>query len=193
MPLSGIRLFATRNKTLFLAVAAAFGLCGRLQADPIVGSINFDSIDTTNAGKLGYASSFSTIVDTSVYPQELGSYSMVPAGTPVSSRPFFLGAVGVAPLWMFTSGGLTYSFNATSIVVDKETNGFLDLEGNGIASITGFTSTPGTWSITYTAVGSETTFVVGEAINVVPDSGMTALLMGLGLGAIALYRKQPTT
>jgi hypothetical protein len=182
-----------KNKTLVLALAAAFGLCGRLQAGPIVGSINFDGVDTTNTGKLGNASSLTTIVDTSVYPQELGSYAPVPAGTPVTFTPFSLGAIGVAPLWMFTSGGLTYSFNATSIVVEKETNGFLNLEGSGIANITGFTSTPGTWSITDTAVGSETTFAFGEAttvVPVVPDSGMTALLMGLGLGAIALYRKQ---
>ncbi len=181
-----------RNKTLALALAAAFGLCGRLQAGPIIGSINFDGIDTTNTGMLGNASSLSTITDTSVYPQELGSYALVPSGTPVTFTPFSLSAAGVTPLWTFTWGGLTYSFDATSIVVVKQTNAFLDLEGVGIANITGFTSTPGTWTITDTAVGHETTFVFGAATatNVLPDSGMTAVLMGLGLGAIALFRKQ---
>jgi hypothetical protein len=176
------------------ALAAAFGLCGHLQAGPITGSINFDGIDTTNTGKLGNASSLATITQTSTYPQELGSYAPVPAGTPVTFTPFSLTAAGVTPLWTFTSGGLTYSFDATSIAIVDQSNGFLDLSGNGMASITGFTSTPGTWSITDTAVGNERTFAFGEETNIdsptVPDSGMTALLLGLGLGAIALYRKQ---
>jgi hypothetical protein len=194
MPMFATNLAAMRNRTLVLALAAAFGLCGRLQAGPIIGSINFDGIDTTDTGTLGNASALSTIADTSVYPQELGSYALVPSGTPVTFTPFTLLAAGVTPLWTFTSGGLTYSFDATSIVVVKKTNGFLDLEGGGIASITGFDSTPGTWSITDTAVGTEKTFVFGEATSaVLPDTGMTALLLGLGLGAIALFRKQRST
>jgi hypothetical protein len=182
---------------LIFALAAAFGLCGHLQAGPINGSINFDGIATSDTGMLGNASSL-TITDTSVYPQELGSYAPVPTGTPAAFTPFSLTAAGVTPLWTFTSGGLTYSFDATSIVVVKQTNAFLDLEGNGNANITGFTETSGMWSITDTVVGGKSVFVFGEATeagpstgpNTVPDSGMTALLLGLGTGAIALYRKQ---
>ncbi len=98
------------SKTVVLALAAAFGLCGHLQAGQISGSINFDGVDTTNTGLLGNASSLVTITDTSVYPQELGSYASVPSGTPVTFTPFSLTAAGVTPLWTFTSGGLTLFF-----------------------------------------------------------------------------------
>lgn len=186
------------NKTVILAFAAAFGLCGHLGATQISGSINFDGVATTDTGKLGNASSFSTITDTAVYPQELGSYASVSSGTPVTFTPFSFTAAGVTPLWTFTSGGLTYSFDATSISVVKQTNNFLDIEGAGNANITGFTTTPGTWSITDTVVGGNSVFTFGEATvvggastgpNTVPDTAMTTLLLGLGLGAIALYRK----
>jgi len=187
------------NKTVILAFATAFGLSVQLQATQISGSINFDGVSTTDTGKLGNATAFSTITDTSVYPQELGSYSSVSSGTPVTFTPFSFSAAGVTPLWTFNSGGLTYSFDATSIVVVKKTNNFLDVEGEGNANITGFTTTPGLWSITDTVVGGVSVFTFGEATvvggastgpNTVPDSGTTTLLLGLGLGAIALYRKQ---
>ncbi len=133
---------------------------------------------------LGNATSLTSITDTSVYPQELGSYASVPSGTPVTFTPFSRAERRrrMTPLWTFTWGGLTYSFDATSIVVVKQTNAFLDLEGVGIANITGFTSTPGTWSITDTAVGGESVFVFGEATeaggpstgpNTAPDAGTT--------------------
>ena len=186
------------NKTLILALATAFGLCGSLQAGEISGSINFDGVATTDTGMLGNASSL-TITGTSVYPQELGSYASVLPGTPAAFSPFSLTAAGVTPLWTFNSGGLTYSFDATSIHVVKQTNNFLDVEGDGNANITGFTTTPGTWSITDTIVGGLSVFTFGEATVVggastgpktVPDSGTTTLLLGLGLGALALYRKK---
>ena len=50
---------------------------------------------------------------------------------------------------------------------------------------TGFTPTPGTWSITDTSTGKETTFSFG-ADTAVPDSGATALLIGLGLAGVAV-------
>src|SRR5579859_3429100 len=158
------------NKTVILAFATAFGLSVQLQATQISGSINFDGVSTTDTGKLGNATAFSTITDTSVYPQELGSYSSVSSGTPVTFTPFSFSAAGVTPLWTFNSGGLTYSFDATSVVVDMQSKNFLNLSGKGWASITGFDSSPGTWSITDTAQGNIDTFTFG-ASSAVPDRG----------------------
>jgi hypothetical protein len=104
------------------------------------------------------------------------------------------------PLWTFTYGGNTYSFVATSIsvLVDNTTTGELEIGGSGTASITGDVSNPGGhWSIDMTGEGVSEIFGDSASTNV-PDSGMTALLIGLGLagvglGAIAMRRKLAAT
>jgi len=168
------------------ALLLAFSLSGSLaRATPIDGTINFDGEATTNSGNLATATSFTSIVGTMVVPQETGSYSAIPVVTPVTFTPFSFSAAGVTPLWTLTVAGITYSFNATSIVVDAQNANFLNLSGTGIASITGDTSTAGTWSITDTSVGGSPTFTFG-ADSVVPDSGVTALLILLGLAGVGL-------
>lgn len=180
--------------TLASALFLAFSLSGNLaHATPIDGTINFDGEATTNSGNLATATSFTSIIGTMVVPQETGSYAAIPAVTPVTFTPFSFSAAGVTPLWTLTLAGITYSFNATSIVVDAQNANFLNISGTGIASITGDTSTAGTWSITDTSVGGSPTFTFG-ADSVVPDSGVTALLIllglaGVGLGVLAQRRK----
>jgi len=180
--------------TLASALFLAFSLSGNLaHATPIDGTINFDGEATTNSGNLATATSFTSIIGTMVVPQETGSYAAIPAVTPVTFTPFSFSAAGVTPLWTLTLAGITYSFNATSIGVDAQNANFLNISGTGIASITGDTSTAGTWSITDTSVGGSPTFTFG-ADSVVPDSGVTALLIllglaGVGLGVLAQRRK----
>jgi hypothetical protein len=184
----------TSFTTLAGALILAFSLSGNLaHATPIDGTINFDGEATTNSGNLATATSFTSIIGTMVVPQETGSYAAIPAVTPVTFTPFTFSAAGVTPLWTLTLAGITYSFNATSIVVDAQNANFLNISGTGIASITGYTNTAGTWSITDTSVGGSPTFTFG-ADSVVPDSGITALLIllglaGVGLGVLAQRRK----
>lgn len=159
-----------------------------VKADPIIqGSINFDGVATTNDGTLATATSFTSISDTFVFPGSTGSYLTVPLFEPVTFTPFSFSASGVTPLWTFTVGAVTYSFNATSIVVDGQSAGFLNLSGTGWASITGYETTEGTWSITDTTTkkGSHI-FTFGADSATVPDSSGTALLIGLGLAGVAV-------
>jgi len=167
----------------------AFALSGNLtKATPISGSINFNGEATTNTGNLGSATSFSSIVGAIVVPAETGNYSGIAIVTPVTFTPFSFTAAGVTPLWTLTVGGVTYSFNATSIVVSNQNANFLNLQGTGIASITGFQDTAGSWSITDTSVGGSPTFTFGAATTVssVPDAGTTVLLIVLGLAGVGL-------
>ena len=54
----------------------------------------------------------------------------------------------ITPLWTFTYDGLTYSYDATSVVADFNASlDEWDIGGSGMAMITGFTSTPGTWTV----------------------------------------------
>jgi hypothetical protein len=168
------------------ALILTLALCGNVaKADPMItGGLNFDGLATVNTGNLGTATAFSSIYDVYVFPGSTGSYASIPpfAG-PVTFTPFMFTAPGVTPLWTFTLGSVTYSFDATTIHVVAQSSGGLLLEGAGWANITGYASTHGTWSIddTSTPGGPVGVFNFGADSASVPDSGGTALLIGLGL------------
>ena len=172
------------------ALVLTMALVGNVaRANPIIqGSINFDGVATTDTGNLGTATAFTSITQTYVFPGQTGTYTAVPTFTPVSFTPFSFSAAGVTPLWSFTVGSVSYWFDATSITIDNQSAGFLNLSGNGWAYITGYTPTEGTWSITDTNTSKKTskTFTFGADSATLPDNGGTALLIGLGLAGIAV-------
>jgi|CZKI01.1.fsa_nt_gi hypothetical protein len=171
------------------ALILAIALCGNVaKANPIItGGLNFDGLATTNSGDLLNATAFSSIYDVYVFPGSTGSYASLPlfAG-PVTFTPFSFSAAAVTPLWTFTVGSVTYSFDATSIMVVAQSKGGLLLEGNGWASITGYQTTLGSWSIDDTTTTHKSAiFNFGADTAALPDSGGTALLIGLGLAGVA--------
>jgi hypothetical protein len=92
-------------------------------------------------------------------------------------------------LWTVTSGGITYSFTATSVQIILQNSTFLDLQGTGTASITGYTSAVGTWSIIDTGLGGGPLFSFG-ASTTVPDGGTTVMLLGAAFAGLCLFRKK---
>jgi len=90
----------------------------------------------------------------------------------------------ITPLWTFTVGATTYSFDLDSVSIDFRNSKSIVLSGQGEANITGFDTTPGDWTFTANAGGGTFSF---SSTNVVPDGGATAVMLGaalLGLGAI---------
>lgn len=174
------------NKITLAAGAAALLLAAgqpALRADPIYGTISFDGVATTNTGNLANATAF-TDIWAIVIPEETGDYSGVPVGTDVTFTPFSFSDSSVTPLWTFTIGSVTYSFEATSITVDVQNSTFLDVSGVGTADITGYDPTPGVWSITDTSTGGSPVFTFGSADSV-PDATSTAALIAVGCVILA--------
>jgi hypothetical protein len=168
---------------LLLAVALT-GNMAFASPSPINGSITFNGTANTNSGDLLNATSFTSFAGVTVVNTDTGSYAGL-TGDAVTFTPFSFNAGSVSPLWTFTVSGITYSFVATSINIESQTTSFLNLEGNGVASITGEGSVNGTWSITDTGNGAPS-FSFGAGTTV-PDGGSTALLMSLGLAGVALW------
>jgi hypothetical protein len=113
----------------------------------INGSISFVGTPVPN-GPLLTATAFTNF--TSVFVSAVGSpgsYSNVPVFTAASWTPFSFSppVAPVVPLWAFTNGGLIYSLDATSVTMAYRTNNVVDIQGSGIAHITGFADTPSTW------------------------------------------------
>ena len=173
--------------------AVAFAFPAR-SAPSIAGTIEFVGGASLN-GTLDSATAFSSIFgplgtgNPMVRSGATGSYSVVPAGTEAA---FSLFTFNPAPpssftLWSFSLGGTSFSFEATSVIISAQNANFLDLEGTGIAHVTGYADTQGTWSITATGAGP--TFTFGEQTTMVPEPSAAALfLLGTAGLVICFYR-----
>jgi hypothetical protein len=188
-----------KNKWLIAGVVAAFvAFSATVQATPITGTINFDGGTATLNGPIGTATAItafggSTIVNNNFGVAPTGSF----AGTGGTAVTFLLSGFTfspglspnpVSPLWIFVLGGITYSFDLTSVVSSIGVGPSLNLAGNGIVHKTGFTDTFATW--TFSTTGSGPTIFGFVAGNKAPDGGTTVMLLGAGLSGLALLRKK---
>ncbi|HEX4084508.1 MAG TPA: hypothetical protein VHY22_06355 [Chthoniobacteraceae bacterium] len=187
---------------LSCALGAALAIAAVSNADPLItGDIGFDGSASVNTGNLGTATTISSITGVTVEDgTQDGSYGTVPGGTatafttPISgfsmtSAPVS-GALTSHALWSFTVGSTQYSFWASTIQISTQNANFLDLKGSGTAEITGYANTAGDWTLQLTSASGNSaarfSFGADTSIPSVPDSGMTALLIGLGMGGIGL-------
>lgn len=106
------------------------------------------------------------------------------------------------PLWQFVSGGLDYTFYATTISITPQgpgpDNTSWNLAGNGFFAIDGgaYLSTAGTWHLTLSADGTGDNAVTSFESTAsssglgVPDGGTTALLVGLSLVGLGVFARR---
>jgi len=166
---------------LALSVAAA-------KAGPLNGSLNFYATNppTTDTGNLSTATEFTSITGTYVEGGATGSYAGLVGDAATFSTPISFTQAGSNLLWTITTTTGTYTFDETSIGVQSpRSTTFLNISGNGVAYFDGTDATYGTWSITDTSTGNSG-FTFSASTTVVPDSGSTALLIGLGIAALAV-------
>jgi len=183
--------------TLKAAVASSLlGLAATLQAASIDGVIEFVGGAKLN-GPLGTATAFTSIFGPTGLGNPLvrsgssGTYAAVSAGTAAQFSLFSFNPSGASAftLWSFSVGTMVYSFDVTSLSISAQNPSFLDLEGTGIAHVTGFDDTIGTWSLTDTGVGSSPVFSFGSHNTVVPEPSAAALILA-ALGGFSLLRRR---
>jgi hypothetical protein len=175
------------------AVATAVTLAPAVQANEISGSIGFGSLGVNLMGGTDLASASSFSLNSPFITTETGVYLGVPILTPVVFGGFQFNppVSSVTPLWSFSvgtgPGAIDYSFDATS--VSSYFNSALDewdIGGRGIAMVTGYTATPGTWNVNLSQSGASVVFDSSSAgIPGAPDGGSTLLLLGGGLVCVA--------
>jgi hypothetical protein len=152
------------------------------------------------------------VPDSYVFESAVGISSVIAEVTPGSETGDYPGsldgdAVNVAPFSFNPLSGTpdianiapllgpTYDFNVTSATIQEQFDGYLNISGAGTAYITGYAPTYGTWSLTVTGFDENTppyTALPFGADFSVPDGGTTVGLLGLGLGACALYTRRMT-
>jgi hypothetical protein len=202
------------SKTLLAIVAAvaSVGLLSSANATPITGTIAFSSFTNSPNGGAGSVTQVGS--NTSIHFNNplsvdfgIGDFGGT-AGSDVTFTDFTFSGSGtsaslvggpVIPLWTFTAGNVTYSFDLHSLVSAMfgvaQGNNMFDLSGEGIMHITGFEDTFATFSIH--GNGPNLTFDIIQAGNTangvgVPDAGSAASLLGLGLVGLEVLRRKLT-
>jgi hypothetical protein len=115
------------------------------------------------AGSATAITNFSSDTVTSSAPGNYAGLGGLVAGwSPFAFAP---AVVPVVPLWTFSTNGSTYSFDATSVQLDFQNTNFINIYGSGIAHLTGYADTPGTWSIGIGQIGSSYTFAASTSVS----------------------------
>jgi len=196
-----IHTFKTLIVSSTLAVAL---LTSAAFAVPITGQITFNGVADFGGPAVvdTYANATSIAFPFAVDTEHLtatGSYAGILAATTATfsgftfGAPGSTGAVAVSPLWTFTDAGTTrtYSFNLTSITLNTVVGTQRNLEGQGMAFITGvspsYDQTPATWSLS--SSGTDTRISFSSATQSVPEGGSAAALTGLAMLGLFASRR----
>jgi hypothetical protein len=185
--------------TLCAAALCAVALAGpSASANPIptiTGSIGFGASGVTiNTPDLASATSFA--VSGPFVTTRDGDYSPVPMTySDVTFNGFtFHPPVGsITPLWTFDIGSTVYSFDATTD--SSSWNPSLDsweIGGKGIAMITGYAPSSGTWNVNLSETDASFVFdsSAGASGLAAPDGGSTLALLGSGLFGLGLFSRK---
>jgi hypothetical protein len=184
-----------KNKLMMIAVVVAFaGSCASVQANYINGSIEFfGSASASGSTTISFNNPWEVVAGTQDYSGVIGDsatftdFSFTGTGSStVLSSP-------VVPLWTFTVGSgasaITYSFDLNSLNGSTTTSGSLALSGTGVAQITGDSDTSAVWSMQGTGTGGYDFTFSSSSNTAIPDGGLTASMLGIGLLGVAYVRR----
>ena len=193
-----------RTKALWAISLLGCALYQQAQAVPITGDLAFFGKAKASGNSTVGPSTTVTFTNPWHAIGGDGSYATVPFNTPVTFKSFtFTGdgvaaalsgpsAGGVHPLWTFTlAGPTTYSFDLLALTSGHTQSGGMAFTGTGIAHITGFDDTAGTWALSGTAAsGFNFSFSSSTTSADVPDGGLSIALLGIALTGIEVVRRK---
>jgi len=187
-------------RSLLSTLALAGLMVPTAHAAFITGTVDFTGTAGINGTGPLDATTFSSFTGTTVR-FGTGAYSGT-AGTPASFQPLtFNPPTPLDHAWSFTIGSITYSFDLVTLVKDFQGQpldgpglGDIRVSGTGIAHITGYEDTPGSFVLHASGGLSDLEMAFGAtAVGLppgVPDSGSTLVLVGAALGGVASLRRR---
>jgi len=195
------RMMNTGLAALAIALLGCGVLCEQAQAIPITGSVEFFGSATPSGASPGlpitihFNNPWHTLAG-------IGVYSGIPMGVSATFNDLsFTGDGSLAaligpdlPLWTFSFGGETYSFDLLALTNGHTEAGSMSFSGTGIAhgsGVTAFDDTPAT--IALQGSGQNFSFSISTSTTTskgVPESGATAALLAIALVGIGALRRQ---
>jgi hypothetical protein len=169
-----------------VAALASVGLLSSAQAVPITGMLNISGTAHYDA-PIASATQITMFEDAVTGGANTGSFGGIGAMVPVSMTfPYIFNPSTPTPaLW--SVAGFTFNLLSSEIIT-QTSNGIL-IVGTGTITGNGFDPTPGTWGFSQQK-GSGTVLTFSATTEAaVPDGGMTATLLGLGLGGLVGARR----
>lgn len=181
-------------KTILAILTGGILFCQQTQAVPITGAIEF--FGSASASSPSGPPSTIHFVDPWHSLAATGSYAVVPFGTATTFNDFtFIGDGAAAtlmgtdsPIWTFTIGATTYSFDLLALTNGHVDTGSMAFTGSGIAHITGFDDTPVSFALQGAGTGFDFTLSSSTTAGV-PDGGTTVIMLGLGLVLVGIVRR----
>jgi hypothetical protein len=182
------------RKTL-LAATILCGWGGIAQAVPITGQISINgnntftatTVNPANPGNVGAGTSTGSYLADGFGPGCVGC---------VISNPFTYNVLGAhAPTLVYTAtlGANTASFTLNNIVSQSNAGGFLSISASGLANLTGFDQTAGTFLFSTQSPGTTTvTFSATTIATAVPEP-LSLGVVGMGLVGLGLVRRRKQT
>ena len=181
-------------KTIFGILAGGLLFCQQTQAVSITGSIEFFG-SSVASGPSGPPDTIH-FIDPWHSVAATGGYSGVLTGTNTTFNDFTFIGDGTAatligtdsPIWTFTLGATTYSFDLLALTTGHVDAGSMGFSGTGIAHITGFADTPASFALE----GSGTGFnfqLSSSTTAATPEGGTTAVMFAFGLALVGIVRQ----
>ena len=164
--------------TLALCGIGLLALGSVAQAAPIAGEVHFVGSWAPTGGSGTATATGIDFINFQIVLDGTGNYAGL-TGTGVAFQNFtFAPFGGASPLWVFTSGGLFYSFDMVSVAVTFQDSTQIGLRGAGVLHATGFDDTLANWDFTGNQGSRLFSF---SADNVAVPEPTTVGLLGLGL------------
>jgi hypothetical protein len=183
-------------KVILAILAATLLLRAQTEATPITGSIEFAG-STTASGPSGGAPVTMHFIDPWQTVAGSGSYAGIPAETATMFNDLSFIGDGIAatllgpdmPIWTFTIGATTYSFDLAALTNGHVGAGMMDFSGTGIAHITGFDDIPASFALQ--GAGTNFDFILSSSTTATstPEGGTTLAMLGLALLVIGVVRR----
>ena len=181
-------------KTILGILAGGLLFCQQIQAVSITGAVQFFG-SATASGPSGPPDTIH-FVDPWHSLSGTGSYGAVPFGTATAFTDFTFTGDGAAatligtdsPIWTFTVGATTYSFDLLTLTDGHVDSGSMSFTGTGIAHITGFEDTPASFGLEGSGTGFN--FELSSSTTVpAPEGGTTVVMFAFGLVLIGIVRR----
>lgn len=176
-------------------VAQAIGINGSFSMAEGMIPVNAAGASTTLLAATGidFFPAGGGIGNFTVFGVSTGDYSALISGDAGIIKDFMFNAAPIAgfpaapiaTFWTIIKGGITYTLDLTTVVINTQNATTLALNGTGLAHITGFDNTPGVWNFSaQTAGGSTFSWSASTGASTVPEPA-TMFLVLTGLGLIA--------